>query len=104
LYSSPEAFFLQADLQRQNGLEWHEVLLADHGSDSVIWGVSGIDRAHILSGNRFDDVIASPRIVYLHTTNPRRMKIAEQDHELFAAAELPPLVSDAWWSNCRFRK
>ena len=77
LYSSPEAFFLQADLQRQNGLEWHEVLLADHGSDSVIWGVSGIDRAHILSGNHFDDVIASQRIVYWHSANLHRMKIAE---------------------------
>jgi hypothetical protein len=49
-------------------------------------------------------VIASQRIVYLHTANPHRMKIAEQDRELLAAAELPLLVSDAWSSDCRFRK
>jgi len=32
------------------------------------------------------------------------MKIEEQDRELLAAAELPLLVSDAWWADSRFRK
>ena len=54
--------------------------------------------------NRFDDVIASQRIVYLHTANPHLMKIAEQDRELLAAAELPLLVPDAWSLDYPFRK
>jgi hypothetical protein len=67
----------------------------DHCSDSIIRGVSGIDRAHISSGNRFDGVIASQRTVHLHMANPHLMKIAKRDRELLAAAELPLLVSDA---------
>jgi hypothetical protein len=39
------------------------------------------------------------RRAILQTADPRRMKIAEQDRELLAAAELPLLLSDAWWSD-----
>jgi hypothetical protein len=37
------------------------------------------------------------RCAILQTADPHRMKIAEQDRESLAAAELPLLVSDAWW-------
>jgi len=66
--------------------------------------VDAIFRKQIRAGNRFNDVIPSQRIVYLHTANPHRMKIEERDRELLAAAELPLLVSDAWWADSRFRK